>query len=154
MKKNGFTLIELLITISITALIASFSLPFYSAWQNSSAINNYKAQVIENLELAKLRAEAGLHNTSHGIYFNVLEDDADSFVLFQGENYVSRNIQYDREIKISESISLSTTLLENEIVFLKYTGLPQTTGIVNLTENIISENHEILINQLGMVLYN
>ena len=153
MNKNGFSLIEILITISISAVIASFSFPFYSAWQNSSSINNYQAQLIEILELAKLRSEAGLNNMSHGIYFDVFEDGADSFILFQGESYVSRASQYDREFEMPGNIILSTTLVGSEIVFSKYSALPSSSGILNLTEKVNSENHEILINQLGLALY-
>lgn len=154
MNKKGFSLIEVLITISIAAVIASFSFPFYSAWQNSSSINNYKAQLIEILELAKLRSEAGLNNVSHGVYFDVLEDDADSFILFQGESYALRESQYDREFEMPGNIILSTNLLGDEMVFEKYTGSPGSTGVINLKEEVSSENHEILINQIGVVFYN
>lgn len=154
MNKKGFTLVEILVTTAIFAVIASFSIPFYSGWQSSSGISNYRAQIVENLELVRLRALSGLDNMSHGIYFDISENDADSFILFRGENYSSRDSSYDREFRIPKNIVLTTNLANSEIVFEKYTGLSQTTGQINLLNSYNAENCEILINGIAIPVYN
>ncbi len=149
MNNNGFTFIELLITVGIIAVVASFSLSFFGSWQISLGILNYKAQIIENIELARLKSMVSENNKEHGIYFNL-----DSFVLFQGESYVSRDDDYDRIFNLSNNLSLNTNLDNNEIIFNKYTGQPDISGTISLSDKNSDRNYQIMINQFGFVTEN
>jgi len=148
MNKEGFNLIEVLISISIMVVLISFSFPFYSAWQDKSSFNNYKAQIIGTLELARLQSLAGFNNKSHGIYFNL---DENTFVLFQGNNYESRDLIYDREFELPSNIFLTTNLDNNEIVFNKYTALVADSGIININEKNTEQNSVISVSDFSIL---
>jgi len=149
MNNNGFTLIELLITTSIIAIIASFSLPFFGFWQTSLGASNYKAQIIENIELARSKSMVSENNKKHGVYFN-----SDSFILFQGESYTSRDEDYDRVFNLPNNLFLDTDLDDDEIIFNKYNGQIATSGVISLGDGNNNGNYQILVNQFGFVVEN
>ncbi|RLC38579.1 hypothetical protein DRH27_01965 [Candidatus Falkowbacteria bacterium] len=150
-NKNGFTLVELLIVMGIFVVIASVSIPLYSNWQPDSQIDTAFAEVIETLRLGRNRSESGLNNASHGVYFLVSESGEDSYVLYQGADYASRDVSLDREIILNNALSLTTSLDNANINFSKGLGEPSATGTVSIINNNTDEIKIISINSLGIV---
>jgi len=148
---NGFTLIELLIVIGIFIIIASFSIPLYSNWQPDLQIDSALAEIIETLRLASSRSEAGLNNSSHGVYFLISESGDDSYVLYQGADYASRDADFDREIVLNSGLRFNTTFDSANINFSKGLGVPSATGTVSIINNNTDEIKIIFINSLGIV---
>ena len=149
--QKGFTLIELLIVIGIFIIIASVSIPLYSNWQPDSQTDSALAGVIETLRLAKNRSESGLNNSPHGVYFFINESGNDSYVLYQGADYASRDADFDKEIELDNSLSLNMALDGANINFSQGLGEPGATGTVSIINNNTNENKTISINVLGVV---
>jgi prepilin-type N-terminal cleavage/methylation domain-containing protein len=144
MSCKGFTLTELLIVIGITMILASASLPIYSNLQVSAQLGETSAQVSQALRIARNNSLNRVNSQVHGVKFEI-----DRYILYQGGSYVSRDITYDREVELSDSLSLSTDLFGDEVVFSKSFGLPNTTGTITLTHDVEGVS-TISLNDLGV----
>jgi len=143
-KQPGFTLLEILLSIAIIAIIAGIGIPIYQSFQVRNDIDIAAAAYVQNLHRAQALSQAVDGDTSWGVYAV-----SGSITLFKGTSYAARDITYDEIFNVSNSIVLSGI---SEIVFSKFTGLPQTTGTIILT-SINNENRNITINAKGMVNY-
>ncbi len=150
-KQLGFTLVELLIVISIFIILAVVSIPIYGNWQTAVQINEITTGIIQNLRLAKIRSQAGLNNSSHGVFFEVNESAEDAFTIYQGSSYVGRDTNYDQKTTLSDALILTTTLVGHEINFSKGLGEPTATGTVTVAHSTTNEVNTITINSLGVV---
>jgi prepilin-type N-terminal cleavage/methylation domain-containing protein len=148
---QGFTLIELLIVISIFIIIAVVSVPIYGNWQATTQIDEVTTEIIQALRLAKTRSQAGLNNSSQGVYFEVNESSGDAFTIYQGSSYVSRDINYDQETILGDTLILITTLAGNEINFSKGLGEPTATGTIMIVHGTTDEIATVTINRLGVI---
>src|SRR5476649_594714 len=54
--QSGFTLIELLTSITVMAIIATFSIASFSSYNNSQGLQTTTADIVNTLALAKSRA--------------------------------------------------------------------------------------------------
>ena len=72
-----------------------------------------------------------------------------SLIMFKGASYTTRDTNFDEVFEIPTSITPSGV---TEIIFTKFTGLPQTTGTFTLTSNT-NETRNITINAKGTVNY-
>lgn len=138
-------MIELLVVIGITIIILSASIPIYNNFQITAQVNENSAQITQTIRSAKNRADAGYNNSNHGVKFFV-----DRYILYQGENYDSRETENDKEIILDGPIIITTTLNSNEIIFTKRTGKPSETGTINLTHEV-QGSKTITINSLGLI---
>jgi type IV fimbrial biogenesis protein FimT len=53
---KGFTILELAVAIAIATIMASFALPSFVNWQNSSRLRGAAVNLVGDLEVAKIRA--------------------------------------------------------------------------------------------------
>ncbi len=150
-RENGFTLIELLVVIGIFIIIAVVSTPIYSNWQITVQAKDITTEIIQSLRLAKTRSQAGLNNSSHGVYFEVNEGSGDAFTIYQGSSYAGRNISYDQKTNLSGALVLTTTLAGNEVNFSKGLGEPTATGTVMIVHSTTDEIATVTINSLGVI---
>lgn len=148
---KGFTLTELLIVIGIFAIIAAVAVPIYGNWQTMAQSDEAASAIIQNLRLAKTRSEAGLNNAPHGIYLEVNESTDDTFTIYQGNSYASRNTDYDQETILASALNLTTTLAGNEINFTKGLGEPSATGTITIVHEATNETIIISINSSGVI---
>ncbi len=58
-KNNGFTLIELLVVVGVSALILSLTLSYYNNFDSQQQLRAEARKVVDVLELAKNKADAG-----------------------------------------------------------------------------------------------
>ncbi|MFC1701097.1 Tfp pilus assembly protein FimT/FimU [Patescibacteria group bacterium] len=147
---KGFTFIELLIVIAIMLVIAVAASPIYGNLMASSQLNENTSQIIQIVRTAREQSSAWLNDSAHGVYFNITEK---KYILYQGDSYASRNTNYDRETSLDSSLSLSTTLSNNEINFSKGLGMPNNTGNITLSHDA-SNSRIITINSFGMTEQN
>lgn len=143
--KNGFTLIEVLIVIGIIIILSAATLPLYSNLQISSQLNDGNLLIIQTLRTAREKSLVGYNDSSHGVKFL-----SNSFILYQGSSYATRNSFYDRITELSPVLSISTTLTNDEINFSKGLGEPNNIGTIILSHNSGGER-EIFINSLGKI---
>ena len=145
-KKNnaGFTLIELLLSIAVIILIAGMSAPVYQSFQVRNDLDIATVATAQSLRRAQILSQAVDGDTSWGV-----KVQTGSSVLFKGANYATRDTVYDEIFDVPESIAPSDV---SEIVFTKFTGLPQTTGTIIYTSNA-NETRTITINVEGTISY-
>lgn len=145
---KGFTLIELLIVISITSILVVAATPIYSNLQATAQLNESSSQMVQVLRTAQQRARVRKNNAAHGVF--LLQATADTYVLFQGDSYASRDTAYDRALTLDSGINVLTTLPSNEVVFAAGTGVPSATGTLTLTQ-ITEGSRTIYINEIGSI---
>lgn len=146
-QQKGFSLIELLIVMGIMVIIVPSIMPIYSGLQVSSQLNENISQTIQALRLAREYSRAGLNGSAYGVYFEINSETRDKYILYKGDSYAIRDVDFDRVTIMDDTITLSTTLQENDINFSKWTGKPNTDGQViflsdNSNEEIVSVNSE------------
>ncbi len=144
-KQNGFTFVEILIVLGITAILAVSAGFIYGNFQVSAQLNESSAQVIQTIRTARQRSISRVNNSRHGVKLQ-----SDRYILYQGSSYSSRDSDYDREIILGNSMSFSTTLVNDEINFSKGLGVPDNSGNIILSHDTIGKR-TIIINAFGMV---
>lgn len=151
-KNLGTSSIELLIILAILGIIFAGIGPLLNNLQVSTQTNKSTEIIIQFLRLAKEKSFSRINNQSHGVYFNITASD-DSIILFQGNDYSTRDAQYDREYFFSSSISLATSLAGNEVVFSKGLSRPNIVS----TEDTVTVSHDVFgsrivtINSYGLI---
>ncbi len=147
--RKGFTVIELLIVLGIMGVLAAAAAPLYGNMQLSAQLDENISQITQTARIARERSFSRLNNSSHGIYFEINPSGNDKFILYQGDSYATRNAEYDRVFTLDPSLSLSTTIMGNEINFSKEFGIPNATGTVTIFHSV-KGSRTMRINRLGM----
>ena len=145
---KGFTLIELLIVISIFIILAAVSIPVYGNWQSAVQMDAATAGIAQAIRLAKTRGGAGFNDSAHGVYFNVVDN---KYILYQGNSYAGRDADYDQEVVLENSLTLSGTLSNGEVNFSRGLGVPSATGTVIVAHSTTGEVVVVSVNGAGMV---
>jgi prepilin-type N-terminal cleavage/methylation domain-containing protein len=143
---KGITLIELLLVVAIFAIIAGAAIPVLGQLQTSTQLNQAASELVQTLRDARQRSVAGLNNSSHGVYFQA----PDQIILYQGDNYSSRDPAADQVTILDSTIQFTITVPGNDLNFAKATGDPSQTGIIALTHKV-SDTRSITINQYGLI---
>ena len=141
-KNKGFTLIEMLLSVSVIAILAGISVPVYQSFQNRNDLDIAVTSVGESLRRAEVLAQSVDGDTSWGVHL-----ETGSIVLFKGVSYATRDVNFDETFDVPTSINPTGI---SEVVFAKFTGLPNVSGTITLTSNI-NETRNISINSRGMV---
>jgi len=144
MKNGGFTLIEVLLSIAGVAIIAGISIPVYQSFQVRNDLDIATVEIAQSARRTQTLSQAVDGDTSWGIKIQ-----SGSVAVFKGVSYAARDSTFDEVFEVPTSITASGI---SEIVFAKFTGLPQTTGTITLTSNT-NETRTITINAKGMVSY-
>ncbi|TRZ79468.1 prepilin-type N-terminal cleavage/methylation domain-containing protein [bacterium] len=138
---NAFTLLEITLVIALFAIILTVAVPYGLRFFNVEQLNGTSRELLESLRLSQSQSMSQNLDSSFGVYI-----EQDRFILFKGENYIGRNVQYDQIYYLPEQININGL---SEIVFAKLTGLPNQSGEIILTsggrENIIYTNNQGLI---------
>lgn len=152
---RGFTLIEFLLTLAMIVILVGATLPLYTNLQVSAQLNENTDQLTQTLRLARVRAIERLNNEQHGIYFNIDQNGQDSYTLFQGSSYASRNAAYDRTVTLDSTLALTSSLSDgsDEMVFTRTRGKPSTTGTLTFTHATYG-SRTLSINAAGTVDHN
>lgn len=141
---KGFTLLEILLSVAAIAVIAGISIPIYQSFQVRNDLDIAATTYAQTLRRAQILAQAVDGDMPWGV--NII---AGSITLFRGTSYLARESTLDEVFNIPAGITPSGV---TEVVFTKFTGLPQTTGALLLTWNT-NETRTITINSRGTVSY-
>ena len=150
---RGFTLIELLMVLGIFFLLASLTLPIYSQLQGLSQLREETAVLNQMLQLVRSQSVARLNNSAHGVNFNANPSGQDQYILYQGESFLLRDLNYDRIIDLSPTISLTVNLPTPDLNFSRGSGLPSSDGNIILTHELLNTG-QVSINRFGLVTEN
>lgn len=141
---KGFTLIEIILSLATITAIAGISLPIYQSFQVRNDLDIAAVTIVQSIRRAHVLAHASDGDTSWGVHAQ-----NGSMTLFKGASYATRDTSFDELFDMPTSITASGA---TEILFAKFSGLPQTTGTLTLTSNT-NETRTITINAQGMVSY-
>jgi len=156
-NKKGFTVLELLIVIAIGIAMASMAIPIYGGLQTRAQSEESAAQMVQVLRTAKVRAEGGFNDVSHGVYFDINAASDDRYILYQGGSYATRVSSYDQTFVLMpvlsiENIDLSLTGSDIDINFLQGNSEPNNIGEFRINHE--SDNSKIVeIRNFGKIDY-
>ena len=157
LKKSGagFTLTELLIVIAIGVILVAASVPIYSNLQVKAQLNESTTQVVQTLRLAREYSLSRYQDSAWGVLLdiNLMEDDG--YVLYKGDSYDLRDLDYDRETSLNFSLSFENldfdlTGANIDINFSKGVGRPNNIGSMIMSHSVEGSN-TIIVNSLGLV---
>lgn len=141
--KCGFSLIELLLSVAIICLLAGLSLPVYRMLMMKNDLDIAANTVFSSLRRAQVLAQAVDGDATWGVKIQ-----SGGIILFKGTSYTGRDANFDETFDVPNTIGVGGV---GEIVFNKFTGLPATTGTINLST--ASDSRTVIINEKGMVGY-
>lgn len=133
----------MLLSIALVSVIAGIGIPVYQSLQPRNDLDIAANTEAQTLRRAQVLALASDGDTSWGV--SVL---ADTITLFKGASYAARDGTFD---EVFATPNITPTGLA-EVVFAKFTGLPQSTGTTTLT-NVANETRTITINAKGTITY-
>lgn len=158
-NKSGFTAVELAMTLAIMAIIATFFMPPYLHWLQTSRISGAATNLMGDIEMAKIRA---IRENS----FVAIQFQATNYTVFldNGEgggtagDWIrngSEAVVRFRDLPSGVSIDTATMTLANDRARFNGRGLPPE---IAASENIIINNavgtRTLILNRLGNVELN
>ena len=154
--KRAFTLIELVIVMAITGILVAAAVPVYGNFQGKLQLLDGSSDIVQTLRTARQQAIVGYHDAAHGVYFTIDGSGVDSFTLYQGDSYATRDTNYDQTIELKSSLSLtnSSFTLTGDDIDINFAkgglGLPGNTGAMILSHSVTGSK-TITVNRYGMV---
>lgn len=142
---KGFTLIEALLSVTIMSILVFLSVPLYQSFQVRNDLDIAGNTVAQSWRRASILSQAMDGDTTWGVRVAT----STGIVIFKGTSFAVRDNTYDEFFELQSSI-IPTGL--QEVVFAKFTGLPQATGTLVLT-TVAGEVKNIVINSKGSVDY-
>lgn len=156
-KRQGFTLIELALIMSIIAILVSFIGVNLLKPQTTASTSSTATILVSDLREQQIKTMAGdgegtAAAQAHGIHF-----ESTRYTLFRGTTY-SAGEPSNFTIDLESGLSLSTTLPQQQIVFVKRSGevAGYTSGqdTITLSHTQGGEQKTITINRYGAININ
>ncbi len=160
MRKSGFTITEIIIVVGV--LLILLTIVFTSVRITNDSLRAKTHQEVHSMLMEASRlARYGVHDSDWGVYFQYdgLSGEAIRATLYAGENYASRDTQYDRFTAFDETVIFSDVSLSdispwtgngNEVTFETISGAAHNIGSISLTTG--QKNTVITINEDGIPL--
>jgi len=129
--------------IALIAIIATWGLFVTMDFYRSYAFSYERQIVVSVLEKARNQALSNINQAPHGVYF--LGQD---YIIFQGDSYALRNVNFDQTIPASFVITRSGM---QEVKFDQLSGNATVNGgDLQLSDNI-AHTASIAINNEGQI---
>ncbi len=141
-SKVGFTLIEILVAIGLIGILVFLSIPFYQSFQVESQLDSITEEIVQTLRRAQSKAMASQADSKFGVKLT-----SGQYTLFKGDSYATREVVYDEDFNIPDTLSISGL---TEIVFDKLKGTTLNTGNITIT-SVNNNSKTININEVGRV---
>jgi len=141
-SKKGFTLLEILVVFGILMILTSFGLFLSMDFFRGYTFNYEKNILIGVLQKARSESMANINQAPHGFYW-----DGDNYIIFQGEDYSTRDASFDEVFPASKNISISGVPSAG-VVFEQLSGDSSPFDII-ISDNIKSAT--ISINKEGRI---
>lgn len=140
-------MIELIIVIALFSIIAVLAAPFYQSLQLKADLNQSGERLVLDLRRQQIYAASGRQASSWGVRF-----DANSYILFKGVSFASRDPAADEAVSLPESVSLSSPI--SEVTFTVSNGVASASGQLTLTNLIANQTLVISISPHGLIQLN
>ena len=142
MQRHGFTRLEMVIVITlVTIVVGTVFLPL-SSLKGGQELSVISHDVFRTIALARHRAQTREQNLAWGV--KILSD---SYVLFAGNTYQTRDASFDVSQNFSNNFTFSGT---SEINFLQSTGEVLNAGTIIIT-NTQNTTARISVNSAGVI---
>ncbi len=132
--------------MTIIAILGTLSAPAYYSFQVRNDLDVARDVLTQSLRRAQVLARASDGDTSWGVAIA-----AGQVTLFKGVSYPSRDTDYDESYGLPVHIRTSG---RSEVVYAKFSGLPnlagQTNDVITLTSGA-NELRAVTINAQGLV---
>lgn len=138
---KGLTLVEIVLVISIIVVITALAIPSSLRFFQIQTIDEIADNIIDVLRRSQSQAALQRNDSSFGVKFN-----PGSYVLFQGNSYVGRDVNEDEVFSLPSDVIVSGI---NEIIFSKLSGFPSSAGTITI--NISNDSRIISINSQGKI---
>jgi len=151
--RQGFTLIEILIVSGALILLMLLSVVSLNLFTKKSELDAYFENTISALNMARNRALASEGAGQFGIYLDI-SSIPNRYILFQGSNYISRDVSFDLIFKLPSSIEFSNISFNgggSEVVFNKLEGDTNNYGSFIIKSLSTSEFKNIYIYFSGKI---
>ena len=156
-KSRGFTLVELLIVLGLLSLLSFASIPVYQNFVFSRDIDETADALMSALRAAHTRSVARLDNATHGVFLDISATPP-LYVLYQVPaseptiDYAHRAKAFDYTVILGPAVTLSTTLVGEEVYFLRGSGVPNISAPASITLTHSTGGARTLnINSVGLV---
>lgn len=143
-QKKAFSLIELSLTISLLAIIGTLSIPVCLNIQRQAELTNAANNLASFWRQGQHLSQAMANDARWGVKVG-----PSSITLFQGLSFSLRDSSSDQVVNLAPSVTPSNQL---EVVFDKYSGLPDQAASVILTSSDGSTK-TVNLNSLGLVSF-
>lgn len=147
----GFTLVELIIIMALFSMVAAFSFPYFRSQTVQYQLEASSDELYGMLRQAQSRAMSGYNASSWGIHW-----DTDTYTLFSGDDYDTRDTIHDQVIPLAPSITIHTTvsvsgaLYPEDVVFHELTGTTDADGIITIVSSI-SDTQQYSVEPQGQI---
>jgi len=154
---RGFTMVELLIVIALSFVLVIASVPIYGQLQVRAQLQETSAQLVQALRSTRENSIARYGNSAHGVFFTINPSGIDSYTLYRGTSYATRDVSFDRvqtldSVLTITDLSFVTTGGNVDINFSPGLGKPNNVGSLLLT-HVSQGETTISVNNLGKIEY-
>jgi len=140
---SGFTLIELMLVLALFLSLGALSAFFTAKVIAEYAVADTADFLTGSLREARFQSRLGKGESTWGVYA-----DDDRIVLFQGGDYLSRDVRFDRQFLVNPNVSITGM---GEILFARKSGLPSSSGTIAVTGPGVENSRTIVLNERGVV---
>lgn len=148
---RGFTAIELLIVIALMMILLAAATPLYGNLHATASLNEGSSLMVQALQEARAKSIAQYNTSTHGVFFNINPDGADSYILYQGASYATRDRTFDVVFEFDDIVQIDTTLVGDEVKFSKGLGKPDVIGDILLQHGRTAEQRIVEVSASGAV---
>lgn len=135
-RSAGFTFIEVIISVFIFGVIAAMIMGINSNFLSNITLDTKSDELVGMLRLSQTRALSGYGNADWGVHFQNPVGTTNSFTLFKGSTYVSREMASTIENQLPPGYSFSTISLSGaatDVIFLRGSGRTLQDGFIEIT---------------------
>ncbi len=126
---KGFTIVEILVVVAIFGVLLGSSVVMLSSLRLGPDLESEARALQRVFELARSRTIASEGDAKYGVYIDV-GTSPQQYVLFQGNDYASRQVSEDEVYKLRETVEFGSVSFGggSEATFERIEGIPNNTG--------------------------
>ena len=150
-KREAFTLIEVVIVMAILIIVILLSITTLRLLTKRTELEASVNNIISTLNVARNKTLASEKASQYGVYFDA-STIPNKYILFQGSDYISRDIDFDEIYNLPSSIEITNIGFSgggNEIIFNRLEGDTENFGSLTIYSSSSNKSKVIYIYSSG-----